>query len=380
MERIKVLSAALSLREFTVDELAALSGVKPTTVQSVLTRSPSIVERTGSEGPGRRGRPSTKWAIVNPEAAAEITAGYNLPPSNIKAQPPALSPDNLREIAIRAAEQALAQAADEHDPQRRRHILRSAQASLHVADDDTPTTDEPWWNTDISPLAVRARAADALATLASTPENEVSEELLNTTATAIAAAISVMPERGDALYFAPLAKILAGRGALAPLFLFGAAPPLSLGHWALLEAKVERFGLRTQSWAAPLAGVSCAMPLAVFSSTRYAVDVAITKERLALVLDGCLALSRSAVVIANSERADLARESARHGAPFVPFDWESQADEQLAVQAVASIVERTTAGTHLARIAPTADGRRDLTRQEVAKSTGNQPTIRQAPD
>ena len=62
MERIKVLTAALALREFTVDELVSFSGVNRNTVRSVLERSPGIVEQLGAAAPDGPGRPAAPLA------------------------------------------------------------------------------------------------------------------------------------------------------------------------------------------------------------------------------------------------------------------------------------------------------------------------------
>jgi predicted ArsR family transcriptional regulator len=74
VERIKVLAAALALREFTADDIAELTGVKPHTVRNVLNRSPDVVRRLPSKSPGRRGRPTTGWATSDTQAVRELTA------------------------------------------------------------------------------------------------------------------------------------------------------------------------------------------------------------------------------------------------------------------------------------------------------------------
>lgn len=74
MERTKVLAAALALREFTVNELAGLSGVNRHTVRTVLDRDRDIVEKLDSVAPAGPGRPPSKWRVRDSEATRQFTA------------------------------------------------------------------------------------------------------------------------------------------------------------------------------------------------------------------------------------------------------------------------------------------------------------------
>ena len=102
MERMKVLSAALALGEFTVEQVAALSGVNSKTVRSVLDRNPDVVQRVGSTSLGRRGRPLTRWATTGSDATRQILDELEALPS---APTPAstLSADQWREAAVSVA-------------------------------------------------------------------------------------------------------------------------------------------------------------------------------------------------------------------------------------------------------------------------------------
>ena len=55
LERYRVLGAVLALDEFTVAELARFSGVKETTVRTVLSRNQQFVQQTGRRASKRRG-------------------------------------------------------------------------------------------------------------------------------------------------------------------------------------------------------------------------------------------------------------------------------------------------------------------------------------
>uniref|UniRef100_UPI003F491CA1 hypothetical protein n=1 Tax=Actinoplanes sp. CA-084688 TaxID=3239901 RepID=UPI003F491CA1 len=55
MQRYRILHAILALREFTVADLARYSGVKDTTVRTVLGRETRFVQREGIRSPGGRG-------------------------------------------------------------------------------------------------------------------------------------------------------------------------------------------------------------------------------------------------------------------------------------------------------------------------------------
>jgi chaperonin GroES len=351
MERIKVLTAALALREFTVDELVSFSGVNRNTVRSVLERSPGIVEQLGAEAPDGPGRPAAKWAVRDSHETREFTASIQdlAPPP---APPSPVSVDDQHEAVVSVAEDALTKIAD-RDPVMQRRILRSAQATLHLVGSGAESTDtaEQWWVDDDSELAIRAQAVDALATLAVSPYEQFADKALSQTAQRVAAAMEVVPERGEAVYFAPFTQILAGRGALAPLLMVAAdlPPGLAIDHWTELPAEGTEPAARvlTQRWAAPLVGVADSMPLLIVAGFA-AADMLLprTLELLTRWLERSRASARPTLVMGDARQVDLLRLAARFGAPFIPGDdWESQEDRQLAVEAVSSAVERHAAPT-----------------------------------
>jgi hypothetical protein len=348
MERIKVLTAAVALGEFTVDELVSFSGVKRSTVRSVLDRNPDIVEQLGAEAPDGPGRPSSKWAVKDSEATREFTASIQaLAPR--PGSPSPVSVDDQHEAVVSVAEDALTKIAD-RDPGMQRKILRSAQATLHLVDSDPPVestdTADQWWVDNDSRAAIRARAVDALATLAVSPDEQFADKLLLETAQQVAAATRVAPERGETVYFAPFTQILAGRGILSPLLMVAAdlPPGLTLDRWTELPAEETEPAARvlTQRWAAPLVGVVDSMPLLVVAGA--AVAEMLLPRMLELVtrwLERSRASARPALVMGDPGQVELVRLAARFGAPFVPGDdWESPEDRQLTVEAVSSTVER----------------------------------------
>lgn len=349
MERIKVLTAALALREFTVDELVSFSGVNRNTVRSVLERSPGIVVQLGAEAPNGPGRPAAKWAVRDSHETREFTASIQdlAPPP---APPLPVSVDDQHEAVVSVAEDALTKIAD-RDPVMQRRILRSAQATLRLVGSGAESTDtaEQWWVDDDNELAIRAHAVDALATLAVSPYEQFADKALSQTAQRVAAAMEVVPERGEAVYFAPFTQILAGRGALGPLLMVAAElpPGLAIDHWIELAAEGTEPAERvlTQRWAAPLVDVADSMPLLIVAGFA-AADMLLprTLELLTHWLERSRATARPTLVMGDARQVDLLRLAARFGAPFIPRDdWESQEDRQLAIEAVSSAVERHAA-------------------------------------
>lgn len=364
MERLKVLSAALALREFTVDEVATLSGVKPKTVRSVLGRNLDVVQRLESTSQGLRGRPSRRWAVIDSDAARDLTAELRALTGDVETRTPppfGHTDDDRGDVAVTVAENALAQMVDEHDPSLQREIAATARTALMMADDkpvDAGTEDQPalhWWCYDDSSEAVRARAIDALAALASTGRGGITERQLAATARAVAAAMAIDRSRGDATYFAPFAHLLASRDTFAPLLTFTApdeqAPTTFIGaRWKTLSpsSRDMPFALVTQRWAEPLAAVSAAMPVVFVtqhpsSGSHFAALLERTRN---------IAASRPAIVISGASARELTRESARAGALFVPINCRrpTRSDRALAIEAVTAAIDRFTARASFADV------------------------------
>jgi hypothetical protein len=87
LNRYRVLQAILALRQFTVADLAHYSGVKETTVRTVLGRDASFVERDGTISQSRRGGQPIQYRLCD-QAESELVAilrqlkglGASLPP------------------------------------------------------------------------------------------------------------------------------------------------------------------------------------------------------------------------------------------------------------------------------------------------------------
>jgi hypothetical protein len=356
MEQVKVLSAALALREFTVDELSALSGVKATSVRSVLNRnlelvhriSPSAASSSTSAEPGRRGRPSTKWAIADSAAsrklAAELdalgTADLSALP-NDEQQPSTLAPGDRRKVAVSVAERALSQFLDEQDFDVKREILTSAQASLSYANEPTDSGSSPrWWRNDDSELAHRAQAVDALATLAATPQMQFSDGLLERTAGDVAAAMNATPTRGAALYFAPFSQLLAAHKTLPAVLWISDRdnPPTRVtNHWKVLHAggvDLDDAHVLTQAWATPLLEVAAPLPMLLSAAGPKFVTSLLARTRT---------IPRPALVFGRTRESDLSLDAARWGASFVSMDWRSPKDFLRAINAVTASIDRHVA-------------------------------------
>lgn len=87
-ERYKVLAAIIALADFTVDDIAGATGVKPNTVSTILARERRLLEKIADEKTGRRGGKRKRYRI-KPESAeilrSELAELYrNLPvPDNL---------------------------------------------------------------------------------------------------------------------------------------------------------------------------------------------------------------------------------------------------------------------------------------------------------
>lgn len=348
MEQVKVLSAALALREFTVDELSALSGVKQTSVRSVLNRNPELVHRTGAAQASERGRPRTTWAIANSSASRKLAAEIDALAategsaslSSVEQRPSTAAPVDRRRVAVSGAERALSQFLDEQDVDVKREILTSAQVGLRYANDRTESPSRNWWRNDDSQMGVRARAVDSLATLAATPQMGLSDELLERTAGDVAAAMIATPTRGAALYFAPFAQVVAAHNTLPAVLWISdrGNPPMRItNNWSLLRAGGVDLGdahVRTQSWATPLLEVSAPLPMLLSSAGRNFVSTLLARTRT---------VPRPTLVIGHSHETDLPLIAARWGASFVTMDWRSSKDFERAIDAVTASIDRHVA-------------------------------------
>jgi hypothetical protein len=345
MEQVKVLSAALALGEFTVDELVALSGVNASSVRSVLKRSPELVHRVGPTTLGRRGRPSIKWATTDSAEVRKLAAELEALPSPDPR--PAVSPADRRQVAVNVAERAMTQVIDTQDFNLQQELLASAQASLGYADEQSNfDAAEHWWHDDPSLLAVRARGVDALATFAAAPHTQVSYELLARTTSYVAAAIAAAPDRGDAVYFAPFSQLLAAKREIAPVLWLSHrhGPPPRVGdHWSPLHTSSVDFDdalVYTQTWAMPLLKVSAPLPMVLASAGPAATPIAV----LSMFLERTRSTRNPAVVLGRASQTDVFITAGRWGASFVPVeDWRSANNLSGVIYALLAVIDRSVA-------------------------------------
>lgn len=143
LEHYRTMRAMLALGEFSVAELAELSGVQQSTVRTTLRRSSDYVERTGTTPSGRRGGQPVRWRL-RPEARhilrkrlheLELGVGagvgdraprdHTLPPGVIEAE------DVLLRLAPREPSRA-----------KRARLVKLARAQLGAAQTTAPSRNE----------------------------------------------------------------------------------------------------------------------------------------------------------------------------------------------------------------------------------------------
>jgi hypothetical protein len=359
VEQLKVLAAALALRDFTVDELSGLSGVNPRTVRSVLRRNPSLVCRVGQRSAGKsavsaqpgRGRPSNRWRVVDGDQIRRLIDEIGTLP-RFEPDRASIGAGDWREAAVAVAEDALAQVGSESDETLQERLIISARSSLFFGNGDaSPEAKAPWWETEDSQFAVRARGVDALATLANlapaqsgiAAERLTRADALRNTARHIAEAMQATPERGEETYFAPFSQILARSGEFAPLFAVCARDqepgfPFA-GDWTevvLADFRTTKIArIMTQLWATPLVNVSSCMPIVAspiklgFLADQIIKDMKITP--------------RPALVFGSLHEGGLIRKTGLAGASFVPIGKHSS-DRQHAIESVAALIDRFSVG------------------------------------
>jgi hypothetical protein len=346
MEQLKVLAAALALQNFTVEEISGLSGVNIKTVRSVLQRNPELVRRadkrddTASLRRGR-GRPARRWVVVDSKETRRLVGEIGALP-RFEPSYPSMDTEDRRSVAVAVAENALTQLSDEPDAMLRERLLSSARSSLFFAEKGgSQSSGVPWWQTEDSPFAVRARGVDSLAMLASQETTTVSA--LTSTAQDVAAAMLVSPDRPEATYFVPLSQILAQSGHFAPMFALSGSSDESLyefaDDWAEIETPRFRVGtghLLTQAWAKALVNVSVSMPV-VISAMKFDSEVD-------QMIDGIKVMPRPALIFGPPGAGHLIRNSGRVGATFVPVEKSLDSSRQYAIESVAALIDRFSIG------------------------------------
>jgi hypothetical protein len=133
MERYKVLSAMLALKEFTVEDLAYFSKVKANTVSTILARESSFVQELGKQSTGRRGGQFIKYRL-NPETInvlREEIKGLVGVISGIITSETEFTPKVP--LGILAAEDGLATLGEAKTDEERRQILEIAMIDVQGA-------------------------------------------------------------------------------------------------------------------------------------------------------------------------------------------------------------------------------------------------------
>ena len=102
LEGYRVLRSMSELGEFTVDDLAAASGVKPATVRTVLARESSLIERAGTVATGSRGGQPVLYRLA-PDARERIAKRLGW----LEASAPPMPAEAALPVALLASEQLL---------------------------------------------------------------------------------------------------------------------------------------------------------------------------------------------------------------------------------------------------------------------------------
>ncbi len=345
MEKIKALSAALALRRFSVEQLSGLSGVNPNTARAVLRDSQFLRQENGAapapdQGRGR-GRPPAQWVVTDIEGLRSYLESIS-PPTAYNTSSLALEPGDEMAIAVNVAEDALAQAPGESDPELRGLLFESARSSLVLPTRPDSDTTEFWWLERDDPYAARARGVDALATLAVNMSDGpgVPAESLESIAPVLAKAMLAAPERAERTYFAPFTHVLANSGEFAPMLWLRQpsqepAYPLPSQWIETLNIDVaDDIQLVTQGWALPFVGIAASMPIVV----NIMVTNAVARRLIGVVRS----IRRPAVVFGPAHDSELMMESSAVGASFIPSD--TTFEEQKSIDAVAAVIDRFSVG------------------------------------
>jgi hypothetical protein len=174
LERYRTLGAALALGEFTVPEVARLSGVRESTVRTTLRREGSFVERIGTQKIGRRGGQPVRWR-VRPKARERLRAQLR------ELEQLGVGPwlgeredeSNTLPAGIIAAEDVLIRLAPmASDPTRRTELVDLAQAQLDAATASALSTGNVPGDADVQLFSTHQRLVEQLIELERTERNE----------------------------------------------------------------------------------------------------------------------------------------------------------------------------------------------------------------
>src|SRR5579862_2413976 len=115
MERLRILTAAVALSEFTVAELCAYSGANESTVRSVLQRDSELLERLDSLEQSGAGRPRGRYRVRDTASIRHELRQFEqnvemLGAARLEQPPPETTDDRLAALIV--AEDAVVRAWD----------------------------------------------------------------------------------------------------------------------------------------------------------------------------------------------------------------------------------------------------------------------------
>jgi LuxR family transcriptional regulator, maltose regulon positive regulatory protein len=147
LERYKVLGGALALREFSVSELAELSGVGEPTVRTILRRESNFFEQHGRKSTGRRGGQPVRWRLrseTRESLRAQLAELERLGVGPWFGE--RLEGDNALSAGIVMAEDVLLRLAPTAiSSLERAELVKLAQAQLDAADASASANTEAQW-------------------------------------------------------------------------------------------------------------------------------------------------------------------------------------------------------------------------------------------
>ena len=155
----------LALGEFSIAELAVLSGVRQPTVSTILRRETAYAEQIGTQPSGRRGGQPRRWR-VRPEAREQLRDELRElerlgvgPWIGVSEQDPSAVPD-----AIIAAQDVLLRAVPAAaDPAERAELVKLAEAQLEIAAATSPENQLVGHHRRIAKLLIELEHAERLA-------------------------------------------------------------------------------------------------------------------------------------------------------------------------------------------------------------------------
>ena len=134
-ERYRTLGAFLTLRDFSVAEVAAFARVGESTVRTVLHREDNYVEQVGTERTGRRGGQPIRWRL-RPEAYESIRAILReLEILGARSwRDDSANPDSPKAAVLAAEDVLLRRVPGARDSDERAKLIKLARIHMHTAE------------------------------------------------------------------------------------------------------------------------------------------------------------------------------------------------------------------------------------------------------